>query len=274
MSTRQIALVAGIVGAVLGIAAMVTDAAALGLMAGLLALAAGVLAVTGRPTVEKVHPEVEQAYNEATAELATARKVLDEQRSRILELEAAVGEAEADPVAAALGEGAVLTDPDTGLLSESYFRVALDARIASARRHLRPVAVAFIDVAEGQVAGTAVAAPPERVAAAVSSTVRDADTGALVDDLVRTHQVWMHMIITRDDLGTFAHLHPEPTSTAGTYRDLKARDVIINGATNLLKTSAALTDNAAAQVGTLTNAPTEIDQRQHNELGLRLLPKA
>lgn len=44
--------------------------------------------------------------------------------------------------------------------------------------------------------------------------------------------------------------------TAGTYRDLKARDVIINGATNLLKTSAALTDNAAAQVGTLTNAPT------------------
>jgi Cu+-exporting ATPase len=48
-------------------------------------------------------------------------------------------------------------------------------------------------------------------------TVRDADSGDLVDDLVRTHQVWMHMIITRTDLGTFAHIHPEPTGTAGTY---------------------------------------------------------
>ena len=47
--------------------------------------------------------------------------------------------------------------------------------------------------------------------------VRDAETGALVDDLTRTHQVWMHMIITRSDLGTFAHLHPEPTVTAGEY---------------------------------------------------------
>jgi Cu+-exporting ATPase len=47
--------------------------------------------------------------------------------------------------------------------------------------------------------------------------VRDAGTGALVGDLVRTHQVWMHMIITRTDLGTFAHIHPEPTSTPGVY---------------------------------------------------------
>lgn len=47
--------------------------------------------------------------------------------------------------------------------------------------------------------------------------VRDAASGALVDDLVRTHQVWMHMIVTRSDLGTFAHIHPEPTSTPGVY---------------------------------------------------------
>jgi Cu+-exporting ATPase len=47
--------------------------------------------------------------------------------------------------------------------------------------------------------------------------VRDAETGDLVDDLVRTHQVWMHMIVTRDDLGTFTHLHPEPTGTPGRF---------------------------------------------------------
>jgi Cu+-exporting ATPase len=47
--------------------------------------------------------------------------------------------------------------------------------------------------------------------------VRDADSGDLVTDLVRTHQVWMHLIITRSDLGTFEHVHAEPTGTAGVY---------------------------------------------------------
>ncbi len=45
--------------------------------------------------------------------------------------------------------------------------------------------------------------------------VRDAETGEPVDDLVRTHQVWMHLIVTRSDLGTFAHLHPEPGDREG-----------------------------------------------------------
>ena len=45
--------------------------------------------------------------------------------------------------------------------------------------------------------------------------VRDAESGELVDDLVRTHQVWMHMIVTRSDLGTFAHIHPGPTGDDG-----------------------------------------------------------
>ena len=51
---------------------------------------------------------------------------------------------------------------------------------------------------------------------AITITVRDAD-GAAVDDLVRTHQVWMHLIVTRADLGTFAHLHPEPTGEPGVF---------------------------------------------------------
>jgi Cu+-exporting ATPase len=48
-------------------------------------------------------------------------------------------------------------------------------------------------------------------------SVRDAETGRLVEDLVRTHQVWMHLILTRADLGTFAHIHPQPTSTPGRF---------------------------------------------------------
>jgi Cu+-exporting ATPase len=45
--------------------------------------------------------------------------------------------------------------------------------------------------------------------------VRDAVTGAPITDLVRTHQKWGHLIITRDDLSTFSHIHLEPTSTLG-----------------------------------------------------------
>ncbi len=55
--------------------------------------------------------------------------------------------------------------------------------------------------------------PGERTRVVV--TLRDADTGAPVTDLTRTHEVWMHLIATRDDLGTFAHVHPEPTGRPG-----------------------------------------------------------
>jgi len=45
--------------------------------------------------------------------------------------------------------------------------------------------------------------------------LRDTETGAPVEDLGLSHQVWMHLIVTRDDLASFAHLHPEPTGTPG-----------------------------------------------------------
>jgi Cu+-exporting ATPase len=46
-------------------------------------------------------------------------------------------------------------------------------------------------------------------------TVRNAADGDSVTDLVRTHQQWAHMVITRTDLGTFAHVHPKPAGTPG-----------------------------------------------------------
>ncbi|MEY2438180.1 MAG: hypothetical protein QOF97_3016 [Acidimicrobiaceae bacterium] len=42
-----------------------------------------------------------------------------------------------------------LTDPLTGLFNESFFRVTLDTRVSAARRHLRPVAVVLVQVAQG-----------------------------------------------------------------------------------------------------------------------------
>ena len=49
----------------------------------------------------------------------------------------------------------------------------------------------------------------------VTATVVDAGTGEPVGDLTRSHEAWMHFIATREDLGTFSHVHPEPTGRPG-----------------------------------------------------------
>ncbi|MGZ6844634.1 MAG: heavy metal translocating P-type ATPase [Blastococcus sp.] len=59
-------------------------------------------------------------------------------------------------------------------------------------------------------AGTRAGAPTR-----VTVDLTDAGTGAAVTDLGRSHSVWMHLIATREDLGTFAHVHPEPTGRPG-----------------------------------------------------------
>lgn len=46
-------------------------------------------------------------------------------------------------------------------------------------------------------------------------TVLDTRTGGPIQDLTRSHGAWMHLIATRGDLGTFAHVHPEPTGRPG-----------------------------------------------------------
>ncbi len=45
--------------------------------------------------------------------------------------------------------------------------------------------------------------------------VTDTRTGRPVEDIGRSHEAWMHLIVTRHDLGTFAHIHPQPTGTPG-----------------------------------------------------------
>lgn len=47
------------------------------------------------------------------------------------------------------------------------------------------------------------------------ATVVDAVTGEPIEDLTRSHEAWMHLIATREDLATFAHVHPQPTGDPG-----------------------------------------------------------
>ncbi len=88
------------------------------------------------------------------------------------------------PVSASssVGNGAALTDPETGLFSQEYFDVAIDARIAAARRHLRPVGVVMLEVVEGLRTGSVTPAAPARIAEAIQATLREADTACRRSD--------------------------------------------------------------------------------------------
>jgi two-component system cell cycle response regulator len=95
------------------------------------------------------------------------------------------------------GEG--LTDVVTGLFNHDYFLVALDSRIAAARRHLRPVAVALLDVVEGRNGEERPAADARLVAGALRETLRESDTatrlrdgrfGVVLEDTPENGAIW------------------------------------------------------------------------------------
>lgn len=80
------------------------------------------------------------------------------------------------------GGGEGLTDPDTGLFNHEYFLVALDSRIAAARRHLRPVAVALLEIVEGREGAERPPADARMIADALRETLRESDTATRLQD--------------------------------------------------------------------------------------------
>jgi two-component system cell cycle response regulator len=67
------------------------------------------------------------------------------------------------------------------LFSESFFGVALDSRVAAARRHLRPVAVILIEVVEGLPADSPEITDATVVAEAITATLRESDTACRLE---------------------------------------------------------------------------------------------
>jgi P-type Cu+ transporter len=59
--------------------------------------------------------------------------------------------------------------------------------------------------------------PTPAVPTVATVRVSDTETGAPIDDVGRSHEAWMHVITIRDDLGSFAHTHPEPTGRPGEF---------------------------------------------------------
>lgn len=68
-----------------------------------------------------------------------------------------------------------IADPTTGLFSEAYLRSVLPTRVAAARRGLRPLGLALVDVRGDDI-------DPIIVSEAVRQALRDSDTPCRLDD--------------------------------------------------------------------------------------------
>jgi GGDEF domain-containing protein len=216
-----VGLVSGITGLVLGTAAVATDQVTLGVLAGACALLAGIMAYRVLSMVgdrSEAVEELERRLAALEADRARAEQGVgawhsteashrsqggDQQEpdgptagagkpdDRHPDVEVDTGELAAHlPPGDGPAGADLLTDTVTGLFSEAYFHVALDARVTAARRQLRPVSVALVEVVEpagtarepAGEAGRRRAADPCQVSAAIAGTLRDADTACRMDD--------------------------------------------------------------------------------------------
>ena len=211
MNTRTLTLFVGTLSLLLGLWAVISDTAAMGVAAGAVGFVAGLMVLLPSDS----HAGGRDPRGEPLGAGATGTAGGETSDRRAGASFSEVGQppdtgAEADPMGDAdsisspsaavdkgfLGSGprrseagsdstlsdAPLMDPETELFSEGYLRVALDSRLASARRHLRPVALALLDVAEGLPDQGGHEAAPEVVAEAVSRTLRDSDIACRMDD--------------------------------------------------------------------------------------------
>ena len=74
-----------------------------------------------------------------------------------------------------------ITDPDTGVFTQVFFDASLGKRISAARRGLRPLTVAMVEVVERVGEPTVAQTAPKPVAEILVETLREADTVARMD---------------------------------------------------------------------------------------------
>ena len=200
---RLTGVLIGVIGLTLGVTGLAIDQPALGAIGGVAALAAGLAAAvfaSSTPntsaTVATVVRELDtlRAQLDATTTALEGERVAHDATRNGTEPGAGnptgslerplVGDGTSDGIGLVADptDTQLLADPETNLFSEAYFRVALDARIASARRHLRPVAVALVQVSEGSGAPGSTPADATKVTGAIRQTLRDADTACRMSD--------------------------------------------------------------------------------------------
>lgn len=213
-------LVLGALGLAAGAVAVTSSEPAFGVVAGVLALAAGAtnLVLARRlqdQTAAQSLLEDELRVRRASSTAETGAPTADDQRPATSRASAPTGpdsepgqltdtDGEHQPATldqAAVGRptGEALVDQSTGLFSENFFLVALDSRIAAARRHLRPVAMVLLEVVEGLSSNRPSAVDAGLVAETIKATLREADTACrlhngyfalLLEDTPENGAIW------------------------------------------------------------------------------------
>ncbi|MCX7620368.1 MAG: GGDEF domain-containing protein [Acidimicrobiales bacterium] len=169
---------AGLVGLALGLASVVWNQVAFGVVAGAMALVAGVATFRLVALLRNAH----RAIGELSAKVIELETTVEEEVGKRADLELQLANRIQLTATRKATQADALTDSVTGLFSEGYFTVALDARISAARRNLKPVAVVLIEVIEGLNAGLPRPADPVKVAKSITSTIREADTACRLMD--------------------------------------------------------------------------------------------
>jgi GGDEF domain-containing protein len=168
----------GVLGLLLGAAAVIWDVVAFAVVAGFVALSCGVAISRLVGRLRRADAEIEELTGKVTELETTVEKEAKARETVETQLASRIN-ATATRTSAS---GDTLTDESTGLYNEGYFTVALDARLAVARRNLKPVAVVLMEVIEGLSGGSPKPADPTRVAVSIAATIREADTACRLLD--------------------------------------------------------------------------------------------
>jgi two-component system cell cycle response regulator len=189
-----------VLGLALGVAAAFWDALGLAVVAGACALVAGVAAYRLVVMLGERSEQIDELTTQVSALELTVQREAEARAQAEAELDAAAFAAHVDRTAIRRDpEPDSLTDSATGLYSESYFLVAADARIAAARRHLRPVGIVLLEVVEGLGTELPHPAEPREVADGITDTLREADTACrlssggfalLLEDTPENGAIW------------------------------------------------------------------------------------
>ena len=182
------ATIVGLIGIGVGLAAGIAVVAWFGVVAGIASVAAAYLAYLTANRMSRAEErtqhlagQVEQLETAVAAQIQARMQAEEEARRANLraagaELTNGLTQRPVDPNAAEL------TDPETGLYGEGYFLASVEQRISAARRHLRPVAVALVEVVLDPSAAEPTHADATAVTDAIAATLRDADTACRLSD--------------------------------------------------------------------------------------------
>ena len=173
----------GVAAAILGFLSLLIDTSPLGLVAGICGLGSAFFIVKfDNEGADAATLARENAELETTAAHQIQARIDAETKLETLQQEASLAQDRRAVSRTPPEVASALYEPDTKLFSEAYFSVAVTMRIAAARRHLRPVALALIDVVEGGRTAEPTATDPNLVADTIRATLREADTACRMDD--------------------------------------------------------------------------------------------